>query len=66
MKSLLLALCFACLLAAARAEDEKIVVLDIEGAWWDGMGKELGFGSVINSMCVFGQTGSLQIAEATT
>lgn len=63
MRSLLLAISLASLLAAAQAPKEKIVVLGIEGDWWDSDGKALGFASVVTD-CVLGQKGTLQIAEA--
>jgi hypothetical protein len=51
---------------AASAGAQKRLVLSIDGDWWDGNGQALGFARPVNGKCVFGQGGSLQIADAET
>ena len=64
MRSLILGACLVCLLSTPKAYSQKTVVLGIEGDWWDSMGNVLDFASVLNTRCVFGVKGSLQIAES--
>lgn len=42
------------------------IVLNIDGNWWDSSGQALGFASRVNGPCVFGDGGTLQIADADT
>ncbi|HST11549.1 MAG TPA: hypothetical protein VLL05_14330 [Terriglobales bacterium] len=51
---------------AAAAGAQKRLVLSIDGDWWDANGQPLGFARPVNGQCVFGQGGSLQIADAET
>jgi hypothetical protein len=51
---------------AAAAGAQKRLVLSIDGDWWDANGQPLGFARPVNGQCVFGQAGSLQIADAGT
>lgn len=41
-------------------------MLSIDGDWWDANGEPLGFALPVNGKCVFGQGGSLQVADAGT
>ncbi len=64
VRALFLSACIGCLLAAPKADCQTAVVLGIEGDWWDSMGHVLNFASVVNTKCVFGVKGALQIAES--
>ena len=64
VRALFLSACIGCLLPTPNAYSQTTVVLGIEGDWWDSMGHVLGFASVVNTNCVFGVKGELQIAES--
>lgn len=51
--------------AAPLAAQGKLV-LSIDGDWWDSSGQRLGFASAVHGQCVFGQAGSLQVADSKT
>lgn len=59
-------LCFTCMLVMARPVSAQKIVLSIDGNWWDSNGQALGFASRVNGPCVFGDGGSLQLADAGT
>jgi hypothetical protein len=64
MRRLLLpGLCLVCMLGSAFPQK---IVLSIDGNWWDSTGQALGFASRVNGPCVFGDGGSLQLADAGT
>src|SRR5215475_7406779 len=65
-RSFLLGLFVSSLAVCAWAIAQKRVVLGIDGNWWDANGEPLGFARPVNGKCVFGQGGSLQIADAGT
>jgi hypothetical protein len=65
-RSFLVGLAVILLAIAAWAIAQKRVVLSIDGDWWDANGEPLGFARPVNGKCVFGQGGSLQVADAGT
>jgi hypothetical protein len=65
-RSFLVGLAVMLLAIAAWAIAQKRVVLSIDGDWWDANGEPLGFARPVNGKCVFGQSGSLQVADAGT
>ena len=65
MRIFLPGLCLIGMLTVPPAFAQKIV-LSIDGNWWDSNGQALGFASRVNGPCVFGDGGSLQLADAGT
>lgn len=62
--SFLRGLCFVCMLVLGGPVFAQKIVLSIDGNWWDSNGQALGFASRVNGPCVFGDGGSLQVADA--
>ena len=62
-RSFLVGLAVILLAIVAWAIAQKRVVLSIDGDWWDANGEPLGFARPVNGKCVFGQAGSLQVAD---
>lgn len=65
MRIFLPGLCLIGMLTASPAFAQKIV-LSIDGNWWDSNGQALGFASRVSGRCVFGDGGSLQLADGGT
>lgn len=66
MRRFLPGLCFVCMLVMGGPAFAQKIVLSIDGNWWDSNGQALGFASRVNGPCVFGDAGSLQLADAGT
>lgn len=62
-RSFLPGLCLVCMLVTGGPSFAQKIVLNIDGNWWDSSGQALGFASSVNGPCVFGDRGSLEVAD---